>query len=293
MELKDQPPGPPKVILVGTDLSCRCDRALERAIGLANEWGARLIAATIVEPEPEHMLEPKGRKRPLTPVERARRTLEAHLATSGASAEILVATGDPAAELQAIAAKERCDLMVVGVGRNDMLGGLLLGGTAKRLIRNLSIPMLVVHDRPAGPYRNIIVATDRSQGAREALLVSAAFFPRAHLTLFHARDVPLAARHATAAVPPETDYDLRSHMLAEIIADPRVSTDLAARLDLAIETGAPERLISEFAEDHFADLTVVGSHGHGALFEAIIGSTERKLLETHSGDLLIVASEDK
>ncbi|SBV32699.1 conserved protein of unknown function [uncultured Sphingopyxis sp.] len=281
----------PQTILVATDLSCRCDRALDRAIALAEEWGARLIAATVVEPDPGHLLEGRGRRRRTTPAGRARRTLRSHLAGSGTTAEILVAVGDPATELQAIAEKEHCDLVVAGVARNDMLGSLLLGGTAKRLIKNLSIPVLVVHDRPAGPYRNIIVATDRSQGAREALLVSAALFPRARLTLFHAHDLPAAAGLAAAARP-QIDHDLRSHMLAEIIADPRVGTDLAARLDLIVETGAVERLISEFAEDRFADLTVVGSHGHGALFEAIIGSTERKLLEGHSGDLLVVSSVD-
>lgn len=289
MEPKEQRPLP-QTILVATDLSCRCDRALDRAIALAEEWGARLIAATVVEPAPGHLLERRGRRRPTTPVERARRTLRSHLA-GNSTAEILVAVGDPAAELQAIAEKENCDLVVAGVARNDMLGGLLLGGTAKRLIKNLSIPALVVHDRPVGPYRNVIVATDRSQGAREALLVSAALFPHARLTLFHAHDLPAAAGLA-AATRPEIDHDLRSHMLAEIIADPRVGTDLAARLDLIVETGAVERLISEFAEDRFADLTVVGSHGHGALFEAIIGSTERKLLESHSGDLLVVSSVD-
>lgn len=279
----------PKVILLATDLSCRCDRALDRAIAMAGEWNARLIAATIVEPGPEHMLEPRGRRRPVSPAQRARRTLESHLAASGVAADIIVASGDPAAELQSIAVKEGCDLVIVGVGRSAILGSLLLGGTAKRLIRTLSVPLLVVHDRPAGPYRNIIVATDRSPGAREALLASASLFPRARLTLFHAHDVPSAAAPADL----ETDYDLRSHMLAEIVADPRISDDLAARLDLVVETGAVERLISEFAEDHFADLTVVGSHGHGVLFEAIIGSTERKLLESHSGDLLIVGSADK
>jgi Universal stress protein UspA and related nucleotide-binding proteins len=287
--MSDQPPAQPKVILLATDLGCQSDRALDRAVALAGEWNARLIAATIVEPDAAQMLEPKGRRRITTPLERARRTLESHLAASGGSAEILVTTGDPAAELQSIAMKESCDLVVVGGGRNDMLGGLLLGGTAKRLIRTLTVPLLVVHDRPAGPYGNIVVATDRSPGAREALLASASFFPRARLTLFHAHDVPSAAAPAHS----ETDYDLRSHMLAEVLADPRVSDDLATRLDLVVETGAVERLISEFAEDHFADLTVVGSHGHGILFEAIIGSTERKLLETHSGDLLIVGSADK
>jgi len=86
--------------------------------------------------------------------------------------------------------------------------------------------------------------------------------------------------------------DLRSDMLAEIITDPRVGTDLAARLELVVETGAVDRLVGEYAQDHAVNLTVVGSHGHDAIFEAVIGSTERKLREWHTGYLLILSTNE-
>lgn len=41
--------GPPMRILLATDLSARCDRALDRAAQLAAEWGAELIALKVVE----------------------------------------------------------------------------------------------------------------------------------------------------------------------------------------------------------------------------------------------------
>jgi nucleotide-binding universal stress UspA family protein len=47
-------------------------------------------------------------------------------------------------------------------------------------------------------------------------------------------------------------------------------------------------LLSDYVEDQHVDLTVIGSHGRGALFDALIGSTAKNLIETLEGDLLIV-----
>jgi nucleotide-binding universal stress UspA family protein len=162
-----------------------------------------------------------------TPTERARRTLDSHLADVKIPAKAHVATGNPSSVLHSVAEKEGCDMIIMGTARNDALRGLLLGGTTERLIKTLSAPVLVVHDRPAGPYRNILVATDRSQGAREALLEAARLFPKTRLTLFNAHDFP-AVSNLGPNEWAKNGMDLRSDMLAEIIADPRVSTDLAA-----------------------------------------------------------------
>ena len=41
--------GPPKKILLATDLSPRCDRALDRAVLLAELWQAKLIILNVLE----------------------------------------------------------------------------------------------------------------------------------------------------------------------------------------------------------------------------------------------------
>lgn len=278
----------PRNILLATDLSCRSDRALDRAVDLARNWAARLIAATVLKPEPSDLMDAENRVHGcLTPAARARRTLTSHLASAEAAVEIVVAAGEPASELQAIAEIEDCDLIVVGAKQNGTLGGLFVAGTVKQLVKASAKPVLVVHDRPGGPYTNIVVATDRSEGARQALLTSARLFPEAKLTLFHAQDIP-AGTPSDFEHSAQRDEALRADLLGEILSDDRVDEALGNRIDLVIATGSLETLIGEFAAIRCADLTVVGSHGHRALFEAFVGSTEQKLLDIHAGDLLIV-----
>ncbi len=49
-------PTTPRHILLATDLSSRSDRALDRAVRLAREWDARLVALTVVDPERDREL---------------------------------------------------------------------------------------------------------------------------------------------------------------------------------------------------------------------------------------------
>jgi nucleotide-binding universal stress UspA family protein len=54
-----------------------------------------------------------------------------------------------------------------------------------------------------------------------------------------------------------------------------------------------ERLLSDDVEDQHVDLTGIGSHGRGAVFDALIGSTAKTLVETLEGDLMIVDYQPK
>jgi hypothetical protein len=55
----------PKKILLATDLSCRCDRAMDRAVALATEWQAQLVVLHVLqEPAPVTDL-PSWRRRPI------------------------------------------------------------------------------------------------------------------------------------------------------------------------------------------------------------------------------------
>ncbi|BAV63239.1 hypothetical protein SCLO_1001990 [Sphingobium cloacae] len=272
-------------------MSCRCDRALDRAIQLAREWDAELIAAHVIDPAKTGQFrfdrKPASWRRLPSPVDRMKWRLRRDLGTAADAIRILVEEGDPPEMLLEMAAREDCDLIVTGIARDETLGRMLLGNTLNRLVRGSPVPVLVVHDRAVRHYRDIVVGTDFSEASLQALLITAACFPAAALTLFHGYDVPFSG------YLDEQDFKrdlgvMEKELGDKFLADERVDEPLRGRTDVVIAHGSPERLLSDYVEDHDIDLTVIGSHGRGALFDALIGSTAKTLLEMLEGDLLIV-----
>lgn len=280
-------PDTPRRILLATDLSCRCDRALDRAVRLAADWRAELIAAYIVEPDGSSELERERTPLLTSPVHRMRRRLRRDLASVADDIRAVVQKGDPAETLLAIAARERCDLIVMGVARDETLGRMLLGNTVNRLVRGSPVPVLVVRDRAIHPYRRIVVATDFSEASFHALHVASKLFPAQRLTLFHAYDVPFSG------LLENRDFSEDLHIVEResgvpFLNDERLAPELRNRIDIVVERGAPESAIGGYADRHDIDLTVIGSHGRGAIFDVLIGSTAKRLLESVAGDLMIV-----
>jgi len=67
------------------------------------------------------------------------------------------------------------------------------------------------------------------------------------------------------------------------IESPATITD-----EIIIKKGNPEDHILQQAEERGCDVIVMGSHGHGAIAEAVIGSTARKVLRRSQKPVLVV-----
>jgi len=218
--------------LLATDLSCRCDRALDRAIRLAAEWNAELVAAYVVEPSKslEYSLErsrPLFRRRP-DPVDRMRWRLKRDVASAADNIRTIVEKGEAADTLLAIADREACDLIVTGVARDEALGRIFFGGTVDRLVRRSTVPVLVVRDRPVRAYRDIVVATDFSEASLQALSAAATLFPQGRLTLFHACDVPFAG------LIQDRDFEAELREMEKALGERQAEMRKAAQAELAI-----------------------------------------------------------
>jgi len=285
--MTDPAPDTPRRILLATDLSCRCDRALDRAVQLAADWHAELIAAYVVEPDSSSELARERKPLFTSLVDRMRRRLRRDLASVADDIRAVVEQGEPAETLLAIAAREECYLIVTGVARDETLGRMLLGSTVNQLVRGSPVPVLVVRDRPVRPYRNILVATDFSPASLQALLSASKLFDAQRMTLFHAYDVPFGG------LLKDRDFsqDLRTvkeESGVPFLDDERLNPQLRAQTDIVVERGTPESAIGSYVDNHEIDLTVIGSHGRGTIFDVLIGSTAKRLLESLAGDLMIV-----
>jgi nucleotide-binding universal stress UspA family protein len=206
--------------------------------------------------------------------------------SAAASIRMIVEEGDPALVIGKIAEREQADLIVTGFGHDGTLGRIFLGSTVDRLVRETRIPVLVARERPSGAYVRVVATTDASEDSLEALRVAATFFPAAAVTLFHAFDFPYSSllddRDFTREQG-EKEAELR-----RLLRKGGLSDLLPNSVSTVAKFGSPAALLPEYVEDHGIDLTVVGSNGHGALFDALIGSTHSKLLGELEGDMMIV-----
>lgn len=278
--------GPPRRILLATDLSCRCDRAQDRAVLLAERWGAKLYVLHVLErPDPPEV--PSWRRGRSAEAQIAERQIQADLQGRPVDHEVILATGEPAEAILRKAAELDCQLIVTGVARNEILGRSTLGDIVDQLAHRAPIPLLVVRSRPHRPYAEIVVATDFSEPSRHALECALSLFPDARITLFHAYHVPFEGFMGGDA----SQDEFRETAAAEGAAFlRRVQAPPGAieRVRTLIEYGSPDELLGAYVLDGLADLIVLGTEGRTGLSGFLVGSTAKRLLTSLPGDVLMV-----
>jgi len=282
---------PPKTILLATDLSSRCDRAMDRAAHLADLWGARLVVLNVLEFDEEAV----GSRRPADqpswrrPPERetvVRAQVRRDLGDGFQGAEIRVVDGAAAAMIDAVAKEIEAELIIIGIARDETLGRYFLGSTVERLARQSPVPLLVVKSR-LRPYAEVLVATDFSAPSQHAFTAAARFFPRTPLTLVHAWEVPFAGfldspnfrRQWTAMEKAGCD---------KFVAQSGLSHDQLVDLKVLLEHGCPEVIVRAYMRDKGVDLVVVGTHGRSGVFDVRLGGTAKRILEWAPGDVLLI-----
>ncbi|MGV8839247.1 MAG: universal stress protein [Bauldia sp.] len=290
----NRPDGQPRTIVLATDLGARCDRAMDRAAGLADDWGARLVAVHAIEESSDFYGDELERRLPSWRRKDPAAVIAAllHRDLMGREVRAVVEGGEPAALVLRTVQDSKADLVVTGLARDEPLGRFSVGATVDRLARRSAVPVLIVKERPRQPYARILVASDFSDSSLEALRVAMRFFPHAHLTVFKAFDTPMsgvvADQHAYAE-------GLRANALAEgeafVARVGFLPDERRLRVTLVAEPGDPAELIRRYAEDQGIDLVVAGAHGRGRLFDLLIGSTGRSILSAVPCDALLVPGE--
>lgn len=260
-----------KNILFGVDGSPFGEIAREYAIDLAKRLGARLEAVHVVDsrmldfplvaPQTGVIAWNPAAINGLQQSLRARgETLLRETTARGEKDGVPIVTtlefGHPSQVFDAI--QSRTELVILGrQGEHSKTAPDLTGSTMERFIRHASRPCLVT---PAAfrPIGKILVGVDGSASASRALheaveLANALRIPLVILAVAEREsDLPLAQKNASEA-----------HSLAR--AHDCAAADLTA-------VGAPGTCILDQAEETGCDLVVLGSHGHGWIYDRLIGS---------------------
>jgi nucleotide-binding universal stress UspA family protein len=286
-------------VLLATDLSARGDRALERAVAIAAGRQAHLTVLHVFEEFDESHLTYGGHRTPSwrAPPDalaiaklRIREGLQAELGDAVEQATILIEEGEPAEVIERLSTSQAIDLIVTGIAREGLFASrpVILGRTVERLLRRVSAPILIVRNRPRAAYRHILVTTDFSEASAHALQVAMSFFPHQPLHLLHAFNVPYAGVMSELHRQAESFKQTHEIQLAGFLDSMVLPAEARQRLVTLVEPGQPAQLVREYVRDRGADLVVLGTHGRGAVLEALLGSTAKSILSSLPCDALIV-----
>lgn len=134
-------------VLFPTDLGPHAEAALTYAVSIARENHAKLMLMHVVSEK-----ESFGRDRAQVIAE-ARRKLKKLLPNDAelwCSTEIVVESGDPAVEVQGYAAKERPDLIVLGLPADKDFNSHFRTGVTYKIVSSAPCPVLTVRDLTTG-----------------------------------------------------------------------------------------------------------------------------------------------
>lgn len=287
-------PATPRHILLATDLSSRSDRALDRAARLAREWDARLVALTVVEPEPAEaptsvLSRASGLSSGAVRRAMAEQRLRADLAGEHADLALVprVEPGPVTDTVLTVASAEGCGLIVTGVARNEALSRVVLGSTVDALARRSPVPLLVVRNRPRAAYSHVIVASDFTAASRHTLRTAAMLFPQAELTLFHAFNNPYPAIAGVDTARVRADGLAQAHREAEAFIQ-SCEWPEAGNLRTWLEHGDAGLLLNAHGQAHPADLVVLGTQQRRGVLGLLLGSVAQRALEMAENDVLVV-----
>lgn len=275
-------------LVLATDLSTRCDRALDRALRLASEWSARLVIVHAIQPPLTVDSQPSWRR--ADPIERARKRILASIGSSpGVTVDVIVERrSEPVDLVLEAAARPGCGLILTGEAREETIGRMLLGTTLEALARRAPVPVLEVKSRPHAAYRDIVVATDFSGNSRSALETALALFPSANITLMHACKLLYETYTSDVSAARETALREAQAQCRTFIDAIPAARAAQAHIETLCEFGDPGTLLADMAEARPLQLVVLGTAGRSGLTGLVLGSTAIRIAAEVPTDILLV-----
>ena len=280
-------------ILVGVDGTPRGEDALAFAERLAADSGAtlRLVMAYPYEEWPSrtasHEYGTFLRREATAELDR--------LAASFGAADVprqVVADPSPARALQHVADQTEAALIVVGSTERGVVGRVLPGSTAERLMHGSPCPVAIVphgyrrHEDPA--VKLVGVGYDGSEESESALSVAIAMARRLGaglrmISVFDDAEVgaPMVGAFGYGGLRQELLDSRRSHLEQRVAGLP---ADLRAAG--AFLVGSPGLQLAE--QTHDLDLMVVGSRGYGPLRAVLLGGVSHVLVREAACPVLVL-----
>jgi nucleotide-binding universal stress UspA family protein len=217
------------------------------------------------------------------------RRLRREVLTDDVEVSLRVSEGPITQTIVKTASEEGCDVIVLGISKNEAFRRIILGSTVDSLVRRSPVPVLVVQNRPRSPYRSVVVPSDFQAPSRRALETAADFFPSARLSVFHAFDIPYSGIAGVELHKAESRKRLEIEAAHEtFVGQSSLSPEVIEKVRSVVKYGPPAPLLSEYVLDKEVDLVALATHGRHALLDFALAGVAQSILEEVRTDVLVV-----
>lgn len=282
-----------KNILVASDLSPNCDRAMARAIMLATQSKAKLHVIHV--PPTYHFV--GKQKQAQTLRDELANSLQDYLTgyalNDGVKSNVVIGNSSNAYE-EIIAAGENvnADLIVMGLHNKVGLVDMFVGTTVERVIRKGLKPVLMVKDKPRAHYTSLVAGVDFSGACSHAFTTALEITPAAKVSLVHSFDFPDSPKgNKIEALSGDVIERLESEHMDAFVKQHQKSLKKFKVTPKYFEhttvKGPAAKTLIKQVKNSNADLLAVGVNARAGLGHLKIGGVASHLLSNPPCDILV------
>lgn len=279
-------------IVVATDGLPQSRGALKAARALAERLGSSMHVIAVhqspmaVIPDGQMLLDPKVGESIREDLVRRVREQCTLIAENGPRIDACeVRNGEPARVIAESATDTHAQLIIVGLGRHELVDRIFGDETALKVARLSPVSVLAVPERGAIVPRHAVVGVDFSEGSvRSAQAALHLLADDGLLELVHV--IPTDRLLFDAWVSEEDYARYVRHALTRFAS--RLDVPKGVRVEHVILSGDAAKELQSYAAKTGADLIAAGSHGHGFVTRLVLGSVTTKLLRMSSCAVLVI-----
>ena len=281
------------------------ERRLRRAIWLAAHTQGELtiFSSLDVSPHIQAVLQEELAHEPGDLEREAYNILERFVAEAkaeGVAARQKLAFGSPWQQVCKQVLADKHDLVVVGTRNLGHIGRMLFGSTAIKLLRNCPCPVWVTRPDPNWDDLNILVPSDFSDVALDALriAVNGGQFVDTKLHVLHALEGQIG--------PPAWFGRVQRQIVEEYLATQRAEAKQRLHEQLAqtdyrtlphgvqvhVVDGPPDEAILKAIDDFQIDLVIMGTSARSGLSNLVLGNTAERMISHMKCSVIAVKPHD-
>jgi nucleotide-binding universal stress UspA family protein len=196
-------------------------------------------------------------------------------------------------EIQRQADADKSDVVVMGTHGRRVFEQWLMGSVTQRVMRQLNVPLLTLtaakQIATGTGFRRILVATDFSQGVRDAVTYAFSIAQESHASV--------TVLHAIDDVSADLDPRYREPLILGVQTQLEKLVPQGVRdwceVRTRVETGVPFSTILKVVMTGKFDLLVMNTHGQSMLDRALLGSTVERVVRSASCPVLLIPPTPK